>query len=76
MSREELSRSRLDKIRGIERHDRLDEELYHDFESEDKRKVQINVHMILPVLTPNVNLVTMEHAEADAKRGKGTGEAL
>lgn len=35
---EEVTRSKLDRIRGIDRQDRLDEELYHDFESEDQRK--------------------------------------
>lgn len=39
MFSEEISKARLDKIRGVERHDRLDAELFNDFESEDQRKV-------------------------------------
>ena len=34
-----MSQKRLNKIRGLEHHDRLDEALYHDYESEDARKV-------------------------------------
>jgi hypothetical protein len=37
--REEISKSRLDRIRGVERHDRLDAELYNDFESAQQKKV-------------------------------------
>ncbi len=39
LPREEVSKARLDKIRGVERHDRLDAELFNDFESEDQGKV-------------------------------------
>eukprot|EP00877_Chromochloris_zofingiensis_P003200 jgi/Chrzof1/12881/Cz07g10220.t1 len=35
---EEISKKRLNHIRGLEHHDRIDEALYHDFESEDARK--------------------------------------
>ena len=40
ISREEISQKRLNNIRGIDNHERLDEELYHDFETDDARKVQ------------------------------------
>jgi len=35
---EEFSRARLNALRGIEHHDRIDEELYQDFETEDEKK--------------------------------------
>ncbi len=37
--REEISQKRMNSIRGIDNHERLDEELYHDFETDDARKV-------------------------------------
>lgn len=40
MCREEISQKRINSIRGIDNHERLDEELYHDFETDDARKVQ------------------------------------
>ena len=36
---EEVSKARLNRIRGVEQHDRLDEQLYQDFESEEAKKV-------------------------------------
>ena len=36
---EEVSKLRLDRIRGVERHDRRDAELFNDFESEDQCRV-------------------------------------
>lgn len=36
-----MSKARLNRLRGVEHHDRIDEELYHDFESEEARKVCI-----------------------------------
>ena len=36
--REEVSQEALNEVRGIENHERLDEELYHDFETEDLKK--------------------------------------
>ncbi|KAK9809996.1 hypothetical protein WJX72_003097 [[Myrmecia] bisecta] len=38
---EEISQKQLNRIRGIENHDRLDEELYHDFETDDARKKRL-----------------------------------
>ncbi len=38
--REEISQSRLNRIRGIQNLDRLDESLYQDFESDEARKVR------------------------------------
>ena len=37
--REEISQKRMNSIRGIDNHERLDEELYHDFETDEARKV-------------------------------------
>ncbi len=37
--REEISQNRLNRIRGIQNLDRLDESLYQDFESDEARKV-------------------------------------
>ena len=39
MFREEISQKRLNRVRGIDNHERLDEELYQDFETDDARKV-------------------------------------
>ena len=36
-SREEVSQSRLNRIRGIQNLDRLDESLYQDFETDEAR---------------------------------------
>ena len=36
---EEVSQKSLNKIRGIENHERLDEELYQDYEGDGERKV-------------------------------------
>ncbi|GLI61276.1 hypothetical protein VaNZ11_003597, partial [Volvox africanus] len=38
---EEVSKARLNRIRGVEEHGRLDEQLYQDFESEDARKKRL-----------------------------------
>ncbi|KAG1654231.1 hypothetical protein FOA52_005327 [Chlamydomonas sp. UWO 241] len=38
---EEISRPRLDRIRGVEHHNRLDEALYEDFETEAQRKKRV-----------------------------------
>ena len=35
-----MSQRRLNDIRGVENHERLDEELYQDFETEADRKVR------------------------------------
>jgi hypothetical protein len=40
---EEVSRARLNTLRGLGDHERVDEQLYHDYESEDARKVRIPV---------------------------------
>ena len=40
MNREEISQRRMNSIRGIDNHERLDEELYQDFETDEARKVQ------------------------------------
>ena len=45
-----MSKARLDKIRGVERHDRLDAELFNDFESEDQRKVMDLFSIHIPCL--------------------------
>lgn len=37
---EEVSRARLNTLRGLGDHARVDEQLYHDYESEDARKVR------------------------------------
>jgi hypothetical protein len=37
--REEVSRARLNEIRGLEHQERLDEQLYHDYETEDQKRV-------------------------------------
>jgi hypothetical protein len=37
---EEVSKNALNRIRGVESQDRVDEELYHDFETEAARKVR------------------------------------
>jgi hypothetical protein len=37
--REEVSKARLNKIRGVEHHERVDEALYHDYETEEQRRV-------------------------------------
>ena len=37
--REEISQNRLNRIRGIQNLDRLDESLYQDFETDEARKV-------------------------------------
>ena len=36
---EEISQKRMNSIRGIDNHERLDEELYQDFETDEVRKV-------------------------------------
>jgi hypothetical protein len=38
---EEVSRARLNSLRGLGDHERVDEQLYHDYESEDARKVSL-----------------------------------
>ncbi|DBB08030.1 TPA: DNA topoisomerase 6 subunit B [Trebouxia sp. C0006] len=38
---EEISQKRMNSIRGIDNHERLDEELYHDFETDDARKKRL-----------------------------------
>ncbi len=40
MCREEVSQKRLNSIRGISNHDRLDEELYQDHETEEAKKAR------------------------------------
>jgi hypothetical protein len=37
--REEVSKARLNRLRGVEHHDRIDEALYQDWESEDAKRV-------------------------------------
>lgn len=41
MCSEEISQKDLNKIRGIDNHDRLDEELYQDYEDKDTKKVML-----------------------------------
>lgn len=38
---EEVSKARLDRIRGLEAVERLDEALYHDYETADQKKVGV-----------------------------------
>lgn len=38
---DELSRAGLNRIRGVEQHERLDEELYHDFETQEAKKKRL-----------------------------------
>ncbi|KAG2444490.1 hypothetical protein HXX76_001240 [Chlamydomonas incerta] len=38
---EEVSKARLNRIRGVEQHDRLDEQLYQDFETEEAKKKRL-----------------------------------
>ncbi|PNW88219.1 hypothetical protein CHLRE_01g019750v5 [Chlamydomonas reinhardtii] len=38
---EEVSKARLNRIRGVEHHDRLDEQLYQDFETEEAKKKRL-----------------------------------
>ncbi|GLC57111.1 DNA topoisomerase 6 subunit B [Pleodorina starrii] len=38
---EEVSKARLNRIRGVEEHGRLDEQLYQDFESEEAKKKRL-----------------------------------
>ena len=40
-------KQRLNRIRGLDDHDRIDEALYHDFETEDAKKVR---HVVLQLL--------------------------
>lgn len=35
-----MTRARLNEIRGLEHQDRLDEQLYHDYESEEQKKAR------------------------------------
>lgn len=42
--REEISKSRLNRLRGLDNHERIDEELYADFETEDAKKVCLGVY--------------------------------
>ena len=46
MHSEEISQKRLNSIRGIDNHERLDEELYQDFETDDARKVHLNYSLL------------------------------
>jgi hypothetical protein len=39
LCREEISKSRLNRLRGLDNHERIDEELYADFETDDAKKV-------------------------------------
>ena len=36
---EEISQKALNTVRGVEHHERIDEELYQDFETQEERKV-------------------------------------
>jgi hypothetical protein len=36
-----VSKARLNAMRGVEHHDRIDAELYHDYESDEARKVGV-----------------------------------
>jgi hypothetical protein len=44
LCREEVSQMRLNSIRGISNHDRLDEELYQDHETEEAKKARFTAH--------------------------------
>lgn len=37
---EEISQTRLNKMRGVTSHDRIDEELYQDYETEEAKQVR------------------------------------
>ena len=39
MCSDEICQKRMNSIRGIDNHERLDEELYQDFETDEARKV-------------------------------------
>lgn len=50
--REEVSKAALNKIRGVENHERIDEALYGDYESEEAKKASpppfcIHAHSML-----------------------------
>eukprot|EP00775_Hariotina_reticulata_P001229 gene1229-1568_t len=38
---EEISKARLNRLRGLDNHERIDEELYHDYESEEAKKKRL-----------------------------------
>ncbi len=59
---EEVSKARLNRIRGVEHHDRLDQQLYQDFESEEAKKVSWSGHW---------GHGTMAHKSEQAKLGTG-----
>lgn len=40
---EEFSQERLNKLRGVENHARIDAQLYHDFETDDAKQVCVCV---------------------------------
>ena len=56
--RDEISQNRLNRIRGIQNLDRLDESLYHDFESDEARKVRAPLPGALLLCTTLQPLVT------------------
>lgn len=62
----------MNSIRGIDNHERLDEELYQDFETNDARKVvccwcNVFWHMLL---SSTVSRSLQTYAEASCKRSK------
>ena len=51
---EEVSKARLNRMRGVEHHDRIDEELYNDYESEEAKRVRrtfysARMHACMPI---------------------------
>jgi len=50
MPREEISKARLNRLRGLDNHERIDEELYHDYESEEAKKVNRQRSLSLTVI--------------------------
>ena len=52
---EEISQHALNKIRGIDNHKRLDEELYQDYEDNDAQKVLISVMACIHIATSHAS---------------------
>lgn len=73
---EEISQKRLNSIRGISNHDRLDEELYLDHETDEAKKVTED-HFSVPYIAEWGAGLSCNHvcAEAPGKRGQGAREA-
>ena len=76
--REEVSQKRLNSIRGISNHDRLDEELYQDHETEEAKKARSAAHFVKRCPGRSCQkgyLLAVRRAEAPGEGGQGAGEA-